>query len=162
MKDMRRRPAPLGSRADLVDRYLRAQPHLQRRLAEELSDDLRAEIGTLTLHQLRALHTIHRRGSVTMSELASCLEATSMSSATQMADRLARTGLVQRDHDDPDRRVVRLSLTPRGRDVLDRSSALRRRGLRQALSSLDDEELATLVGLTERVAGSDLSSERVR
>ena len=140
---------------------MRAQPALQRRLAAELPEDLRVEMGAVTLHQLGALHTIHRRGSVTMSELADALGATSMSTATQMGDRLARLGLVQRDHDSQDRRVVRLSLTPRARTLLERSLALRRRALKQALSSLDDEELATLVELTERVAGSSLSSEDV-
>jgi DNA-binding MarR family transcriptional regulator len=84
-----------------------------------------------------------------------------MSTATQMGDRLARLGLVQRDHDSQDRRVVRLSLTPRARTLLERSLALRRRALKQALSSLDGEELATLVELTERVVGSSLSSEDV-
>jgi DNA-binding MarR family transcriptional regulator len=78
-----------------------------------------------------------------------------------MGDRLERLGLVQRDHDRRDRRVVRLSLTPRARTLLERAITLRRRALEQALSSLDDQELATLVELTERVAGSSLSGEGV-
>jgi DNA-binding MarR family transcriptional regulator len=161
MKETNGRQGPKGSRSSLLDRFMRAQPALQRRLAAELPEDLRVEMGAVTLHQLGALHTIHRRGSVTMSEFADALGATSMSTATQMGDRLARLGLVQRDHDSQDRRVVRLSLTPRARTLLERSLALRRRALKQALSSLDDEELATLVELTERVAGSSLSSEDV-
>jgi DNA-binding MarR family transcriptional regulator len=161
MKETSDLHGPRGSRSSLLDRFMRTQPALQRRLAAELPEDLRAEMGAVTLHQLRALHTIHLRGGVTMSELADALGATSMSTATQMGDRLARLGLVQRDHDGQDRRVVRLSLTPRARTLLERSLALRRRALKQALSSLDDEELATLVELTERVAGPSLSSEDV-
>jgi DNA-binding MarR family transcriptional regulator len=161
MEETNGRQGPKGSRSSLLDRFMRAQPALQRRLAAELPEELRVEMGAVTLHQLGALHTIHRRGSVTMSELADALGATSMSTATQMGDRLARLGLVQRDHDSQDRRVVRLSLTPRARTLLERSLALRRRALKQALSSLDDEELATLVELTERVVGSSLSSEDV-
>jgi DNA-binding MarR family transcriptional regulator len=161
MKEISGRQGPKGSRSNLLDRFMRAQPALQRRLAAELPEDLRAEVGAVTLHQLGALHTIHRRGSVTMSELADALGAASMSTATQMGDRLSRLGLVQRDHDGQDRRVVRLSLTPRARTLLERSLALRRRALKEALSSLDDQELATLVELTERVAGPSLSSEDV-
>ncbi len=161
MKETSGRQGPQGSRSSLLDRFMRAQPALQRRLAAELPEDLRAEMGAVTLHQLGALHTIYRRGSVTMSELADALGATSMSTATQMGDRLARLGLVQREHDGRDRRVVRLSLTPRARTLLQRSLALRRRALKKALSSLDDGELATLVELTERVVGSSLSSEDV-
>jgi MarR family 2-MHQ and catechol resistance regulon transcriptional repressor len=78
-----------------------------------------------------------------------------------MADRLERLGLVQRDHDPRDRRVVRLSLTPPARTLLERAFTLRRRALERALSSLDDAELATLVELTERVVGSSLSGEGV-
>jgi DNA-binding MarR family transcriptional regulator len=161
MKETSGRRGPQASRSSLLDRFMRAQPALQRRLAAELPEDLRAEMGAVTLHQLGALHTIRRRGSVTMSELADALGATSMSTATQMGDRLARLGLVQREHDGRDRRVVRLSLTPRARTLLDRSLALRRRALKKALSSLDDGELATLVELTERVVGSSLFSEDV-
>jgi DNA-binding MarR family transcriptional regulator len=91
-----------------------------------------------------------------MKELAQALGATSMSTATQMGDRLARLGLVWREHDGRDRRVVRLSLTARAQTLLGRSLALRRRALTEALSSLDDGELATLVALTERVVGSPL------
>jgi DNA-binding MarR family transcriptional regulator len=161
MKETTGRPGSQDARSRLLDRFMRAQPALQRRLAAELPEDLRAEMGAVTLHQLGALHTIRRRGSVTMSELADALGATSMSTATQMGDRLARLGLVQRDHDGQDRRVVRLSLTPRARTLLERSLAHRRRALEQALSSLEDEELAMLVELTERVAGPALSSEDV-
>jgi DNA-binding MarR family transcriptional regulator len=161
MKEMGRRQGPEGSRSSLLDRLMRAQPALQHRLAAALPEELRAEMGAVTLRQLGALHTIRRRGSVTMGELAEALGATSMSTATQMGDRLARLGLVQRDHDGRDRRVVRLSLTPRARTLLERSVALRRRALRQALSGLDDGELATLVELTERVVGSSLSNEEV-
>jgi DNA-binding MarR family transcriptional regulator len=161
VKEVGSRQGSQGSRSSLLDRFVRAQPALQRRLAAELPEDLRAEMGAVTLHQLGALHTIRRRGSVTMTELADALGATSMSTATQMGDRLARLGLVQRDHDGGDRRVVRLSLTSRARTLLERSLALRRRALKEALSGLDDAELATLVELTERVVGSSLSREDV-
>jgi DNA-binding MarR family transcriptional regulator len=161
MKEMSGRQGSQASRSNLLDRFMRAQPALQRRLAAELPEELRAEMGAVTMHQLGALHTIRRRGSVTMRELAEALGASSLSTATQMADRLERLGLVQRDHDPRDRRVVRLSLTPPARTLLERAFTLRRRALERALSSLDDAELATLVELTERVVGSSLSGEGV-
>ena len=93
--------------------------------------------------------------------LADALEATSMSTATQMGDRLACFGLVRRDHDGRDRRGARLSLTPRPRSPLERPHDLRRRALKQAVSSLDDGDLATLVELTGPVIGPSLSREEV-
>jgi len=92
---------------------------------------------------------------------ADALEATSMSTATQMGDRLACLGLVQRDHDGRDRRGARLCLTPRARSPLEHPHDLRRRALKQALSSLDHGEPATLVELSEPVIGPSLSREEV-
>lgn len=132
---------------------MRAQPALQARLSERVPEEVRAELGVATLHQLRALLAIHERGSVTMRELSESLRATSLSAATQMGDRLARLGLVERIHDEQDRRVVRLTLTSRAQDLLDRALAIRREALTEALACLDRTELETLVVLTERVAG---------
>lgn len=142
------------TRTSLLDRFMRAQPALQARLSERMPEEVRAELGAATLHQLRALLTIHERGSVTMRELSESLRATSLSAATQMGDRLARPGLVERIHDEQDRRVVRLTLTPRAQDLLDRALAIRREALTEVLACLDRTELETLVVLTERVAGS--------
>jgi DNA-binding MarR family transcriptional regulator len=108
---------------------------------------------------MHALHTIARRGAVTMGELADCLDAASLSSATQMSDRLVKEGLVQRMSDPGDRRLVRVALSPRGRELLTRREVAWRDGLGRALDGLSDGECATLIGLLERAAGPPPSEE---
>jgi DNA-binding MarR family transcriptional regulator len=140
-------------RAALIDRFLAVQPRLRRRFARAVPSNLRAALGGVTMQQMAALHAIARQGGMTMSRLAGCLEAASLSSATQMADRLVKLGLTERANDPDDRRVVRLSLSPRGRSLLAGMEEGWRRGMGEALEGLSDAECARLVELLEKVAG---------
>jgi DNA-binding MarR family transcriptional regulator len=149
------------TRPQLLERYLDAQPVLHRRFADAMPEDLRVELGDVTMHQLGALHAIARRDRLTMRQLAGCLQATSMSTATQMADRLVKLELVERNHDNDDRRVVCLALTPRARNLFDRLIAVRRGVLADTFAALDDEELATLVSLMERATRVSESNEEI-
>jgi len=145
--------APARSRAELIERFLELQPRMRRWFTRVIPPDVNAEMGAVTLQQMHALHTIARRGAVTMGELAGCLDAASLSSATQMSDRLVKLGLVERLSDPADRRRVRIAMSPRGRDLLLRREAAWREGVGRALEGLTDEECATLVRLLERVPG---------
>ena len=142
--------SPGRSRAELIDEFLELQPRMRRRLTRVIPSDLHAEMGAWTVQQMQALHVIARRSGVTMGELAGCLEAASLSSATQMADRLVKLGMVERMSDPVDRRLVRVALSPRGRDLLRRREAAWREGMGKALEGLTDDECATLVRLLER------------
>jgi DNA-binding MarR family transcriptional regulator len=70
-----------------------------------------------------------------------------------MADRLVKLGLVERMSDPGDRRLVRVALSARGRDLLRRREAAWREGMGKALEALTDDECATLVRLLERAVG---------
>ena len=63
--------------------------------------------------QMRALFMLGCRGDLTMHEVAGRL-GVAMSTATQLADRLERLGLVERQADATDRRLVRLAVTESG------------------------------------------------
>ncbi len=154
------RTSPQVSRGELIDRFLALQPRLRHRFSRALPTDLSAEIGGVTVHQMAALHAIARNHSITMGALAGCLQAGSLSTATQMADRLVKLGLVERSSDPEDRRLVRLALSPRGRGLLQRMEAAWRQGIGEALEGLDDPECASLVQLLERVAGAPIMEEQ--
>ncbi|HAW11525.1 MAG: MarR family transcriptional regulator [Candidatus Dormibacteria bacterium] len=150
---------PAHSRAELIERFLELQPRMRRWFTRVIPADLHVEMGAITVQQMHALHTIARRGAVTMGELAGCLDAASLSSATQMSDRLVKLGLVERLSDPADRRLVRVAMSPRGRDLLRRREAAWREGVGRALEGLTDEECATLVRLLERAAGPPPTDE---
>jgi DNA-binding MarR family transcriptional regulator len=150
-------PAP--SRAELIERFLELQPRMRRWFTRATPDDLHAQMGAITVQQMHTLHAIARRGGVTMGELAGCLDAASLSSATQMSDRLVKLGLVERLSDPADRRLVRVVMSQRGRDLLHRREAAWREGVGRLLEALTDEECATLVRLLERAAGPPPTDE---
>jgi len=70
------------------------------------------------------------RGWATISELAEFLQERH-NAVVGLVDRARRRGLVTKDLDVRDRRLVRVTLTPTGRKLLHRLSALHRRELRR-------------------------------
>jgi DNA-binding MarR family transcriptional regulator len=75
-----------------------------------------AELG-LTNLQMGVLGALLHRNGCTMSELAED-QMVVRSGATRIVDDLVGTGLVERQAEPQDRRVVRLRITPRGREVV--------------------------------------------
>jgi DNA-binding MarR family transcriptional regulator len=63
---------------------------------------------------------------------------------TRMIDRMERQGLVRRDRDNPDRRVVNLTLTETGRNVAERIAEIVPSVLNGRLSAFTPLEFATL------------------
>jgi DNA-binding MarR family transcriptional regulator len=95
----------------------------------------------LTLPQLRALVMLDDDASVTVKALADRL-GLQPSTTTRLADRLAAKDLIERTHGVQDRREVLLSLSPRGREVVDTAMGFRRRAVREILVSLTTSERA--------------------
>lgn len=70
----------------------------------------------LTLAQWQVLATLSRFERATMGEVAAFC-ATDRTTLTRTVDRMVDEGLVRRDRDAADRRLVQLNLTPHGREV---------------------------------------------
>lgn len=101
----------------------------------------------------RVSSTLGTRGSLTMSELGSILTVP-MSTATRIADWLVDNGYVERLPDPEDRRIVRVALTPLGRELHHTIDLYVRQRIRQVMSHLTDEETATLLQLMGKVVAS--------
>ncbi|GAA0966605.1 MarR family transcriptional regulator [Actinocorallia libanotica] len=83
-----------------------------------------------------------------MSELGAVLRL-AKSSLTGLVDRTERNGLVQREPDPRDTRAVRVSLTPRGRDLAEEfypETCRRIEALPAELDASEQEALAALLG----------------
>lgn len=147
-------PRPDGTalvdRAALVDRILDLGPALARCLSTRLPAALRAELGSVTVHQLEAL-THLARGPRTMTELARELGVTE-SAATALADRLVRQDLARRQADTADRRVVLLALSERAARALGLFQEAKRAATAEQLAVLSDAQLASLADLLEALA----------
>jgi len=109
---------------------LAAFRYLLRRFLH-FSENAVRDVG-MTLHQHEALLAIQGfpdRDFVTIGELAERLQVRH-NGAVGLVDRLAAEGLAERRAVDTDRRQVHVALTPRGRELLARLSAVHREELR--------------------------------
>ncbi|MBX5441597.1 MAG: MarR family transcriptional regulator [Solirubrobacteraceae bacterium] len=107
---------------------------------------LRAGSRALTRGEAGLLATLTARPH-RITELAET-ETLAQPTVTQLVDRLQRRGLVERSRDPGDGRVVLVSLTPRGRDALERLRAENRALLRRHVETLPDEDVAALLDAT--------------
>ena len=121
----------------------------QRRLAARLSSELAK--GHITIPQYQALLILNRRGELSMSGMAGALCITT-AAATSLVDNLTRQKLVSRRRSVKDRRVVRVSLTPRGGEVLDGVKDEMYRLILSVMEKLSPRERITWVELYEKIS----------
>lgn len=94
-----------------------------RRLQTEMLASMGHDITPSQYYVLRKLAENER---INVSALATELDV-SLSAVTALIDRLSRAGLVERQRDDADRRLVWLELTPHGREVFRQCQERRRK-----------------------------------
>lgn len=141
----------MPGRVVLAGRLVDLLHDLRRDLRVRLSPAQRAEWGSLTIHQLEALVALDR-GGLTMRELCAELDITE-SAATALSDRLVARGLVERQGDARDRRLVRLALSDEARAVAQRYRELVGERARAVLATLSSGDLAALVRICAALAG---------
>ena len=76
----------------------------------------------------------------------------SQSAVTQLADPLAEKGYITRANDPSDRRVVRLELTNKGRQLMHKIARLKFDGIRAGIDSLSDSEVDKLHKLVAKMS----------
>ncbi|MBN1316107.1 MAG: MarR family transcriptional regulator [Anaerolineales bacterium] len=97
----------------------------------------------LSMSQLGALFHIHHHGSSPVTHLGHDLGVTG-SAASQMLDRLVQQELITRSEDPDDRRVKQISLTDRGRQVLQEGINARQSWLVELSRTLSDSDKETI------------------
>ena len=117
--------------------------------------------GSLSLIHLNVLTLLEVEGPLSMSKLAEALDV-SVASATGIVDRMEQRGLVERRHDQADRRVVIVHSAPGGAKVFEDIDDHRRTGLAKLLSRLTDAELSGLLAghRALRLARAAVAAER--
>ncbi len=124
------------------------------RLLRNLSHPVRqAEI---TPEQYWLLRLLNRNGPLSISELANWLDI-AISSATISCKRLEKAGLLTRERQSDDERVVRVTLTAAGLARIEAWGQRKREALTRMLNVLDAQEQQMLQSLIERVLeGADI------
>lgn len=130
---------------DEIDRLAR---RLMRNL--ECCDKALVACCGITTAQAYSLLALGERGETTMNELATemRLHGTTM---TRMVDSLVEKGLVERRQDPDDRRIVRVALSRRGREIVDRLQQTKREFFAAVFSELSDDERDTIWKAVKRL-----------
>jgi DNA-binding MarR family transcriptional regulator len=115
-------------------------------LHKNCNSDLFEAMGVLELGmtQIKLLHQLEgAQSEFTLKELAERIPL-SLPAASRTIDDLVRRGFVERHEDEDDRRMKRVSVTERGRDVIRKLNAARLNGLEQFTETLNDDERRSL------------------
>ncbi|GGR79561.1 MarR family winged helix-turn-helix transcriptional regulator [Deinococcus sedimenti] len=104
----------------------------------------------LTISQFGVLEAIYHLGALSQRQLADKILRSS-GNLTMVIDNLERDGLVRRDRDELDRRVMRVSLTDMGRTLIEQVLPGHVQGIRAVFSSMSPEDLAHLSALTRQL-----------
>jgi DNA-binding MarR family transcriptional regulator len=134
---------------DVVDAVLGASRALVAVAARSL-----ANVGEdVTLAQYRVLVVLASRGPQRLADLATAL-AVDRSTATRMCDRLVRKRLIGRRRGTDDRRVVRISLTDAGADLVTEVSRRRRDEIRRIVRRMPPSSRTLVVDALQAFAAA--------
>ncbi|MBI2094891.1 MAG: TolC family protein [Candidatus Omnitrophica bacterium] len=106
--------------------------------------------GRISFPQMVALHHLARHEKSKMTDLARLLSVR-LSTATVMVDRLVRAGMLRRRHDEDDRRVVWVRVTPKGKKAVGRILEQKRRSVRGIFGKLTGRERSQYLGILLKV-----------
>ena len=129
-------------------RMIALLPQMLRGFARRESNYLSR--GKITIPQLGVLEYLSTRRERPMNELARHLGVT-RPAVTGMVDRLIAQGLVNRQGDLSDRRVVRINLTPKGKRVLDNIWSQKRRMIQEVFGQLSPADRTQYLATLEQV-----------
>jgi DNA-binding MarR family transcriptional regulator len=142
---------------ELIAQITEAQRRMNRVIRERTLDSW-VKLN-LTIPQLKSLFYISRHGRVNLSGLASGIRVTP-ANVTGIVDRLVEQGLLTRTPDPDDRRVSWLSVTDRGKTLINDLREGRVQEMRRILDKLTEEELSRVARSFELVARAAEVSER--
>ena len=128
---------PMSVKGDFYDQMTRLMPVFLREIARR--QDKIFTRGNISVSNIVVIDVLTEKGTCTMGELAKTLNLT-MSAATAIVGKMIDQSLVKRERQEKDRRVVRVSLRPKGIEVAKKIYELRRDITNDLFAMLTDRE----------------------
>jgi DNA-binding MarR family transcriptional regulator len=128
------------NRLEVAEHLIEMLSLLRKRLVRHAAQHAKQEFSPMQMH---VLFTLCERGCFTMSELAGEV-LISKQQLTPLVDRLVSAGVVLREPDPNDRRVVKIRLSPAGHDLLTIKKKEAIDIFEKRIACLDDADLAKL------------------
>lgn len=115
-----------------------------RRQTREVSE------GNISLPQVLILDALKGSAFMRMGELAKYLSVT-MAAATGIVDKLVRSGLAARGGSPDDRRIVNISITPKGRGIIKRHNQAKQKAFREMFGHLSPADRAKYLEILTKI-----------
>lgn len=128
-----------------IERLLRHVAFIIKKRGRDILSDFE-----ITTPQFLTLVVLKDKPGITMGELCERLYL-ACSTATDLIDRMEKNGYLERNRDPDDRRVIRLSITEKGQNIIDQVINARRRYVESILSQLTQEEIDQLERSLEKL-----------
>ncbi|MBI3241648.1 MAG: MarR family transcriptional regulator [Chloroflexi bacterium] len=116
----------------------------------------------LSMPQFSTLMRLHYRGGCGISDISAHLDVTAPA-ASQMVDRLVQMGLLERGEDPNDRRAKQVTLSAKGRDLVEKGIEARNRWSEELATKLTAEQrgvvIDALAHLTEAAGKLEFKQE---
>ena len=106
--------------------------------------------GKITVPQYTCMDLLKSKGSAIMKEIASELNI-SLPAATGLVDRLFLTGFVKRAYDPSDRRIVKITLTEKGKHVVAEVKEKRKAAIKEVFSNLTETERQQYLKIVRKI-----------
>jgi DNA-binding MarR family transcriptional regulator len=108
----------------------------------------------LSFSQMKAIHYLHGEDDLSVKALGEGL-GLSLAAMSRAAEELVQRGLVDRTEDPVDRRIKRLTLTDKGRELVLKMRELRMAGFEQFVATLSAKERTALAKALEPILARD-------
>ncbi len=133
------RPAEFERQVEAIEALLRNVSVIIRKRGREILSSF-----GITPPQLNALVILIEQGEITMGELCERMYL-ACSTATDLIDRMERNGLIARERDQNDRRVIRLKVLQPGKQVIEEVMVARKHYLGGILEQVPESERDSLI-----------------
>ena len=104
----------------------------------------------LTIQQLMLMETLRFAGASKMSDIAKLLGITK-SAVTGLADRLIKGKYASRSKASGDRRVIKLELTPKGKEFARKMAEYRLKMIRKLFSNINEKDRSRYLGILLKI-----------
>jgi len=118
------------------EEVLNLMPHIFKGVLHQ-SDALAS--GRITIPQFLTLNLISAKEPVKMKEVAESLDIT-LPGATGIVQRLFKMGMVKRVYDEADRRIIKIVLTSKGKNIVEEVKTKRKELIESIFGELTEEE----------------------
>jgi len=138
-------PLSLGDFADQLNMIM---PVLLKEFVRRNTNELFK--GKVTLPQLLVLQFLHENPDARMTDAAQFMKV-STAALTGLADRLVKSGYIARSFDSGDRRIIRVNLTPKGRELVRKIKEQRRQMVIDVFGKISEQEREDYLRILNRI-----------